>query len=84
MLRILEEKGYLSHKKEGARYIYMPTLSPDEAGKSAINYTVKNFFNGSAERVVAALLDVKGDELSEQDLDRLASLIEQAKKQEED
>ena len=84
MLRILEEKGYLSHKKEGARYIYMPTLSPDEAGKSAINYTVQNFFNGSAERVVAALLDVKGNELSEDDLDRLARLIEQAKNQEED
>ena len=84
MLRILEEKGYLSHRKDGARYIYEPTLSPDEAGRSAINYTVQNFFNGSAERVIAALLDVKGNELSQDDLDRLARLIEQAKNKEED
>ena len=84
MLRILEEKGHLKHRKEGARYIYEPTMSPDEAGKSAINYTAQAFFNGSAERVVAALLDVKGNELTEKDLERLSTLIEQAKKQEED
>lgn len=83
MLRILEEKGHLSHRREGARYIYMPTISPDEAGKSAMNYMVQAFFNGSADRVVSALLDLKGDELSDADLDRLAGLIEKAKQQED-
>ena len=38
MLRILEEKGHLSHRRDGARYIYTATISPDEAGKSAMNY----------------------------------------------
>jgi len=83
MLRILEEKGHLSHRRDGARYIYTATISPDEAGKSAMNYMVQAFFNGSADRVVAALLDLKGDELSEADLDRLAGLIEKAKQQED-
>jgi len=83
MLRILEEKGHLQHRREGARYIYAPTLSPEEAGRSAMNYMVQAFFNGSAERAVAALLDLKSKELSESDLDRLAGLIDQAKQDEQ-
>ena len=81
MLRILEEKGHLLHRREGARYIYMPTLSSEEAGRSAMNYMVQAFFNGSAERAVAALLDLKSNELSDDDLDRLSGLIDQAKQE---
>jgi predicted transcriptional regulator len=83
MLRILEEKGHLTHRREGARYIYEPVLSSEEAGRSAMNYMVQAFFNGSAERAVAALLDLKSKELSDNDLDRLSGLIEQAKQEEE-
>ena len=84
MLRILEDKGHLKHRREGARYIYRPTISQDEASLSAMNYMMQAFFNGSAERAVAALLDLKGEELSDTDLDRLSALIDEAKKQEED
>ena len=83
MLRILEEKGHLQHRREGARYIYAPTLSPEEAGRSAMNYMVQAFFNDSAEQAVAALLDLKSKELSDDDLDRLAGLIERAKQEEQ-
>ncbi len=79
MLRILEEKGQLKHRRDGARYVYEPTLSPEEAGRSAMNYMIQAFFNGSAERAVAALLDLKSDEFSDDDLDQLAGLIEQTK-----
>lgn len=79
MLRILEDKGYLRHERDGARYLYRPTISPDDARRSALDYMVQAFFNGSAERAVAALLDHKGAELSPDDLDRLAHLIDQAK-----
>ena len=82
MLRILEEKGHLQHRREGARYIYAPTLSPEEAGRSAMDYMIQAFFNGSTERAVAALLDLKSNELSEDDLDRLSGLIDQAKQDE--
>ncbi len=81
MLRILEEKGHLQHRREGARYIYAPTLSPEEAGRSAMNYMVQAFFNGSAEKAVAALLDLQSKELTDDDLDRLAGLIHQAKQE---
>ena len=83
MLRILEEKGHLQHRREGARYIYAPTLSPEEAGRSAMNYMVQAFFNGSAEQAAAALLDLKSKELTEDHLDRLSGLIEQAKQEEQ-
>ena len=81
MLRILEDKGHLRHRKDGNRYVYIPTVSPEEAGRSAMNYMVQAFFGGSAEQAVAALLDLKSKELSEDDLDRLSGLIDQAKKE---
>lgn len=83
MLRILEEKGHLKHRKAGARYVYAPTITSAEAGRSAIDYMLQAFFSGSAERAVAALLDLKSDELSEGDLERLARMIEDAKQQED-
>ena len=81
MLRILEEKGHLRHRRDGSRYIYTPTLSPEEAGRSAMDYLMEAFFGGSAEQAVAALLDLKSSELSDGDLDRLAGLIHQAKEE---
>lgn len=83
MLRILEDKGHLKHHKDGARYVYAPTISSAEAGRSAIDYMIQAFFSGSAERAVAALLDLKSDELSEADLERLSKMIDNAKNQED-
>ena len=81
MLRILEEKGHLEHDQEGPRYLYRPTLARAKAQKSAMERIVRTFFDGSAERAVAALLDLSAAELSDQELGRLAELIEQAKKE---
>ena len=81
MLRILEEKGHLEHDQEGPRYLYRPTLPRAKAQKSAMERIVRTFFDGSAERAVAALLDLSASELSDQELGRLAELIEQAKKE---
>ncbi len=83
MLRILEDKGHLKHRKDGARYVYAPTISSEEAERSAIDYMIQAFFSGSAERAVAALLDMKSDELSEADLERLSNMIDNAKNQED-
>ena len=80
MLRILEEKGHLQHDKDGARYVYSPVLSSEEAGRSAMNYMVQAFFGGSAEQAVAALLDIKSEDFSGDDLERLSEMIDEAKK----
>ena len=81
MLRILEDKGVLSHRKEGPRYIYSPTLPRQRAARSALRRVLQTFFDGSTEHAVAALLDISESELSDAELRRLAALIEQARKE---
>ena len=81
-LRTLEEKGYLCHEAEDLRYVYIPTLAPEKARKSALRHLVETFFEGSAGRAAAALLDADSSRISRADLDRLAGLIEKARKEE--
>lgn len=81
MLRVLEDKGHLKHRQEGPRYVYEPTQSRATACRSAMQRLVKTFFDGSTEQAVAALLDMKADELAGAELRRLAELIEKARKE---
>lgn len=81
MLRILEEKGFLTHRTDGNRYVYRPTMSPEEAGRSAMRYTLGAFFDGRIEQAVAALLDVQVNDLSDDELDRLTEVIERARRE---
>ena len=81
MLRVLEEKGHVKHREDGPRYLYLPTVPRDEASRSALRQLVRTFFDGSAEQAAAALLDMSGSELSEEELDRLSKTIEQARKE---
>ena len=80
-LRVLEEKGHVSHEEDGLRYIYMPAVPRRAARKSALRHLVDTFFDGSAEQVVAAVLGGEGSKLSEEELDRIAELIERARKE---
>ena len=80
-LRVLEEKGHVTHEGDGVRYVYMPALPRRAARKSALRHLVDTFFDGSAEQVVAAVLGGEGAKLSEEELDRIAELIDKAKKE---
>jgi predicted transcriptional regulator len=80
-LRVLEEKGHLSHQEEGLRYVYMPAVPRQAARKSALRHLVDTFFDGSVEQVVAAVLGGEGSKLSEEELDRIAELVAKAKKE---
>jgi predicted transcriptional regulator len=79
MLRTLEEKGRVKHVEDGRAYVYEPTMRKDAARQGALSHLLKTFFDGSAEKAVAALLDLKGQNLSTAELDRVALLVEQAK-----
>ncbi len=81
MLRVLEEKGHLRHKQLGPRYVFVPTVARDNARRSALHHLLQTFFEGSREKMVATLLDDAPSELSREELDRMAQLIEQAKKE---
>jgi BlaI family penicillinase repressor len=82
LLRILEGKGHLRHTEEAVtgKYVFFPTRPRENAGRSALQRVVQTFFDNSAEKAVAALLDLADRDLSEQELERLAKLIEQARK----
>lgn len=79
MLVKLEAKGHLRHRVRGPRYVYEATLSREAASVSALERLVSTFFDDSPAKTAAALLDLKGDDLTEQELDELAELIERAR-----
>ncbi len=81
LLRVLEEKGHVRHKQDGPRYVFYPTVSRDRARQSALKQVVGTFFEDSTEQAVATLLDMSAKEMSDVELDRLAELIEQARKE---
>lgn len=80
LVRILEEKGFLKHEQQGGRYVFTPTVPPEKASHSALKSLLQVFFNNSAEAAVAALLDVSSSKLTTAELDRLAAIIEGAKR----
>jgi BlaI family penicillinase repressor len=80
-LRVLEEKGHIRHEEESLRYVYLPTLPRDTARRSALRHVVSTFFEGSVEQAVAALLDLSAAKLDDHELNRIADLIEDAKKE---
>jgi predicted transcriptional regulator len=80
MLRILEEKGHVRHEQDGPRYVYVPTVARDNAKRSAMRHMLRTFFDGSAAQAISALLDDSSTKLSDADLDRLARLIEEARR----
>ena len=81
LLRLLEQKGYLIHEQDGPRYVFLPTVSRERARQSALRQMVKTFFDGSAEKAVAALLNMSRLKLSDAELERLARMIDQARKE---
>ena len=80
-LRVLETKGHVRHEEHGLRYVYMPTVPRHSARRSALKHLVETFFDGSNANVVAALLGGDGSRLSDDDLDRIATLVENARRE---
>jgi BlaI family transcriptional regulator, penicillinase repressor len=80
-LRVLEEKGHVRHEAQELHYVYVPTTARDTARRSALRHMLATFFDGSVEQTVAALLDLAAADLSEQDLDRIGLLIEEARQE---
>jgi len=79
-LRVLEEKGHVTHEEEGLRYVYTPKVPRHEVRQSALRHVVDTFFEGSTQKVVAALLGTDGSRVSPEELERIAELIDKARK----
>ncbi|MFH1572535.1 MAG: BlaI/MecI/CopY family transcriptional regulator [Acidobacteriota bacterium] len=81
LLRVLEHKGHLSHRQDGARYVFTPVLEKEKASRSALRHLLKTFFDNSTEDAVAALLDLSEDNLSEDESRRLLRRIQKARRE---
>jgi len=80
-LRVLEDKGHLRHETEHLRYVYLPAVSPQKVRRSAVKHLVETFFDGSPEKVVEALVGRDGPGISDETLDRIAELVERARRE---
>ncbi|HEY3962979.1 MAG TPA: BlaI/MecI/CopY family transcriptional regulator [Planctomycetaceae bacterium] len=81
MIRHLEKKGFLQHRRVGTKYVYRATRSRASASRSALKHLMQTFFAGSATDAVAAILDCSAAKLTDGDLQRLGELIDQARKE---
>ena len=81
MMRILEEKGHLTHEERGPRYVFRATLPVESARRSALSRLMRTFFDNSLEEAVATLLDVESSNVTDEELERLARMIDEARKE---
>ncbi len=64
LIRILEEKGHLQHRKEGQRHVYTPTIRREDARRHALDHLIQTYFKGSAAQAMASLLEPRAPGLS--------------------
>ncbi|WP_394821830.1 BlaI/MecI/CopY family transcriptional regulator [Pendulispora albinea] len=81
LLRLLEERGHVTHAQEGQRYVYSAAVPRRDARKSALAHVVKTFFGGSVHQTMSALVESSRTKLSRDELDRLSEIIDRAKKE---
>lgn len=81
MLRLLEEKGLVRHERDGMRYLYRPVIKREDARRSALRHLVQTFFGGSPTEAASALLGMSDTQISREERNRLARLIQQAHKE---
>jgi len=81
ILRTLEEKGWLTHRRDGVRYVYRPVESRERTRRLAVKHLVRTFFDGSVADAVAALVG-RGDVLDEREQERLRELLEELEQDE--
>lgn len=78
LLRILEEKGHVKHRKDGLRYVHLPTEPRRKASRSALKRVLRTFFGGAVDQAVAALLEAADTRLSEAEIEQIKTIIQQA------
>lgn len=79
MIRTLEMKGYVSHRRgEGKTHVYFPVIEAEKAGESALGRVLNKIYGGSPIKLLAHLVDQ--NRLSEKELARMRELLKRSKK----
>ncbi len=81
LLRNIMEKGWLTRKEQGLRYVYLPTVKPQKAANQAIKKLISTFFNNSTASAVNSLLEMDNGNFSTEEIDQLERLLELKRKQ---
>jgi BlaI family penicillinase repressor len=79
LLEIMIDRGLLAREYDGPRFVYFPAIKPEEARRSALKGLVRTFFNGSPGSAMAALLDMNGEPLSDEEYQRLSAWLKQSR-----
>jgi predicted transcriptional regulator len=80
-LNVLLEKGHVTHRQDGPRYVYLPAIPADTARNAAVQHLVDTFFGGSTEQAVVALLEASDTKTSRDTIERLSRRIQAARKE---
>jgi BlaI family penicillinase repressor len=78
-LQRLERDGWLRHRVDGRKHIYLPTRTREQAGAGSVRKFVQRMFNGNALVLFRQL--VEGGELNDEELRELQQLINQKRKE---
>jgi BlaI family transcriptional regulator, penicillinase repressor len=81
LLEIMMERGLLGRESDGPRHVYFSTTRPEQASRSALKQLVRTFFNDSPGSAMAALLDMPGTPLSDDEYRRLTALLKKVREQ---
>lgn len=81
IVRLLEKKGYIGHKAYGKTYEYFPEVPKTAYRKKAFNAFLKNYFEGSAKKVVSFL--VKEKDLNTEEAEEIKKMIDQFEKEQD-
>ena len=79
LLGVLERKGHLNHERRGHHYVYSPTAPVEVVSSSMLEHVMETFFEGSASRLVSAVLDISDAQLSPDEYDEILAIVEKAK-----
>ena len=82
MLQILEAKNAVRHEKEGRAHRYHPLVESADAGGSALKRVMNKIFHGSAELLLATLVESR--EFSDEEIERMRSILDRAQDREEE
>jgi len=79
LLEIMIDRRLLARAYDGPRYVYSPAARPEEASRSALKQLVRTFFDNSPGSAAAALLDMAGEPLSDEEFKRLSALLKRGR-----
>ena len=79
LLDIMIDRGLLAREYDGPRFVYFPAAKVEQARRSALRQLIRTFFDNSPGSAMAALIDMSGDAISDDEFRRLSALLKRGR-----